>query len=44
MPRLHTLDIANNELKTTDFSNLSLVCLDIQQNQFEIYQHLSSIQ
>ncbi|CAD8103240.1 unnamed protein product [Paramecium primaurelia] len=44
MPRLHTLDIANNELKTTDFSNLSLVCLDIQQNQFEIYQHLSFIQ
>ncbi|CAD8126902.1 unnamed protein product [Paramecium sonneborni] len=43
LQRLHTLEIGNNQLKSTDFSKLSLMSLDIQQNPFEIYLHNYSI-
>ncbi|CAD8211880.1 unnamed protein product [Paramecium pentaurelia] len=39
LPKLHTLEISDNQLLSTDFSYLNLICLDIQYNAFQIYQH-----
>ena len=37
LPNLHTLEISDNRLFSTDFSNLNLKTLDIQYNSFEVY-------
>ncbi|CAD8128087.1 unnamed protein product [Paramecium sonneborni] len=44
LPNLHTLEISDNKLQSTDFSNLNLSNLDIQYNSFEVYQHVQSVE
>jgi hypothetical protein len=43
LPKLHTLEIAYNQLTSTDFSRLNLRTLDIQYNPFEKYHHLECL-